>query len=84
MFITCVDVRELHERCKIAVKHQTLCCTFDEWILNICEGEIPLSDNYLSHEKELYNRYLKEKKLNGGINSFQITKLIYTIIYRIN
>ncbi|EAN34328.1 C-terminal putative domain protein [Theileria parva strain Muguga] len=59
------DVRELHERCKIAVKHQTLCCTFDEWILNICEGEIPLSDNYLSHEKELYNRYLKEKKLNG-------------------
>ncbi|UKK00820.2 apoptosis regulatory protein [Theileria orientalis] len=61
------DHRELHERCKIAVIHKTLKATLEEWNLNICEGEIPVTEDYLSHEKLLYKRYLMEKKSNGDI-----------------
>ncbi|EKX74341.1 conserved hypothetical protein [Theileria equi strain WA] len=58
------EFRELHYRCNIAVKYGSLSPVLDEWILNICEGEIAHDEDYLSHEKSLYEKYIDNK--NAG------------------
>ncbi|GFE55636.1 programmed cell death [Babesia ovis] len=58
--------RALHPRCKIATTHQTLETTFPESLLDICEGEIQVPEDYLAHERELYQKY-EERKAAGTV-----------------
>lgn len=60
------ELRELHHRCNIAVKYGTLSPVLEEWILNICEGEIAYDEGHLSHEKSLYKKYIENKNSEAG------------------